>query len=866
MAFKLNNYYNISSIGQEALVISETILKSYPLTKMFSEILGKRLLSRLEFGFFKPDFKVIEQGDKGKDLFLICDHKVKVVVNKQVIVTMPAPALLGDKGIIDRESIRSATIAVADGGNCFVIKIPMGVFIRDAKRADIRDEEYSQEMKVFYNLFKEVQSRLFKYSMTQKNLWEEVNAQINSLNIQLVSKILNKKEDTQWDEKVWQVGEHYLRTVHGIEVSEEEQLNVSSFVGHLQTVVDKALPPEKFQGQENLYMLQKSTLWKNMLEKISGLMVKVLPDDQLPINLGEVELFNPRNYQTRMINLLASIEEKFMFTKVKPKSEDFDRSSISINNFFGKDIEENEFDLPSYLFTMKKNFSLRHPNRILSQIAQQTAQLTAKCENEFNASVSKMQKFLEKIKKLTHIEQKKEKSAPVTSKKAGEAVSIICKGLNAYNRRLSGAPQQYLGEIRLNDMSTPMHKDIIKTCASDPLKKNMDKAFNIIADAVDLKTGEFGVDKIKEQFYLCEASYKDIIPPQQFSAHYWIPVTEAFGIWKDKTHVRDVKPGMVLGGETWQTIKVSDVEESESWHLKMPETKSSIESENLTFIFAVPEKNVCWRNKSVPSVDEFKRNHLPFAQWIINKHLGTITELIKTRNNSFEKYSKVVEIIQTEKKVREFETSQNTIDDQQYQKIIDLIYDNLGVSLEKKADMTSDEFSEMLYESIVEQTKSDFPTLSAEEQGNKAYTIWRFIQSEIVTTVYQDESEETGIVTPEPVLKELRGKIDVFLKEASIKSDEEIIDLSEENPYIKIMQTLQAKADSMEVEDQIKLIGSIITAIESVVRTTMEEVGFYRSRLKKVSSINTDFDVAEVQSKLVTESVKKLQKLLTNKK
>ena len=46
--------------------------------------------------------------------------------------------------------------------------------------------------------------------------------------------------------------------------------------------------------------------------------------------------------------------------------------------------------------------------------------------------------------------------------------------------------------------------------------------------------------------------------------------------------------------------------------------------------------------------------------------------------------------------------------------------------------MTSEKLSKHLYITILKQTKRFYKNLSIEEQNNKAYTLWRFVQSEII--------------------------------------------------------------------------------------------------------------------------------------
>ena len=106
---------------------------------MFLEVLGRYLLNQIQIGIFSPGAKIIIQGTKGKDLFLICNHQADVIIDTKRILQLQAPILVGDKGIIDRESIRNATILISDQADSLVIKIPMELFIRSFKKKDIRN-------------------------------------------------------------------------------------------------------------------------------------------------------------------------------------------------------------------------------------------------------------------------------------------------------------------------------------------------------------------------------------------------------------------------------------------------------------------------------------------------------------------------------------------------------------------------------------------------------------------------------------------------------------------------------------------------------------------------------------------------------
>ena len=253
----------------------------------------------------------------------------------------------------------------------------------------------------FYHLFLEIQNRLFKYSRIQKKLWDEVNKQLKLLNMQLIINSLVKKEEKVWEPKVWQVIRQYLKSVHQYSWLGNVEYTVENLMDVLQSLLESQFPKSRYSGSYQSYLYQKKIIWNRWLDTLSELLIKVLPSDLLPINIGEILLFNPRIYQMRMHTLLVSIQRKLMFRKVQPRKDVFDSDKLVARNFFSSKSTENEFNLDAYLKTINQMFVLKNPNRVLAQVAQQTAQLSATCENEFNESVSKMKHFLEKVKKLS---------------------------------------------------------------------------------------------------------------------------------------------------------------------------------------------------------------------------------------------------------------------------------------------------------------------------------------------------------------------------------------------------------------------------------------------------------------------------------
>lgn len=866
MSYKNNTYYKISSIGSEALAASESLLRSYPLTKVCLDILGKKLVNSLEFGFFTPDFQVIRQGEQGKDLYLLCNHIADVLVFDKVIVQMEAPALFGDKAIIDRNSTRNATIAISEGKDALVMKIPLGFFLRDFKKTDIEDISFRQETEIYYNLFLEIQNRLFKYAQIQQMLWDEVNKQLRILNIQLLGRSLNKKEEKAWDPKIWQVIHQYLQSVHKFSWPNNVNYNSRTLIDILQSILERRFPQASFRGNQQAYLYKKQLMWRRWLETLCELLVKVLPNDQLPVNIGEVKLFNPKIYQMRMHTLLVSIQRKFMFRKVPPRDEVFDSEKLKAKNFFSSKTTENEFNLESYLATLNEMFVLKNPNRVLAQVAQQTAQLSATCENEFNASVSQMKHFIERVKKLANVGAEKTDEEEAFKKELEARIAIIHKGFVAYNNSIVGHTYTYAGVIRFAEAKVPLLSDIIKTCGSPQLKTAVAKAFIGAVNKLSLAPTGFSEKKLQNQFFICQGSPGDIVPESQIATHYWIPISEGITLKKGDKEFGPIKPGTVIGGSSWSYDEDQENDQKhEEWCIVMPEKKQDDPPDIMHLVFVLPRKMIPWIINSDPIPEDFSAQYLPLLQWLINKNLESLLMISELRGTLLKKYSQIVEVVVIEKKVHEFENNKNKIPPAKYNRILKLVYEILGTTLERRESISSEMLSKQIYNEILKQTKRDFPKISAEEQGNKAYTLWRFVQSEIISKVFADEfSEKVKFKPPESVFLIIEAKIKDLLKEKSFDPQEGAIEFTEDSGTVQLDLLLNIGQD-MLIHESLNISLAILQIIEQQLHIITEETTNYRSRLKQISSIQTEFDVNEIQSQFITEAVAILQKLLKDK-
>lgn len=858
MAYQENKYYSITSVEKEAIVVSEALLESYSITNACLESLGSKLSEKLEFGFFSPGETIIEQGETGKDLYLLCNRQVDVFVNGQKILELPSPALLGDKGLIDQQSIRMATIRVSEGESALVIKIPMASFLRSYKEASIPDPEFKTETNVYYHLFQEIQHRLFTYCSLQKQLWDEVTTTLGSLNIQFVQNILERNKDIEWDNRIWVMIRKYFLSFHRFSWPENIPLNLVTLRKQLLIFADQTIK-SKFSGvPQDTLVVQRQILWKKWLQRLSIAIVKNLPKEQLPINVGEVELFNPRIYQMSIQALVNSIEKKFIFKTAHLKETAKNLENLKVSNFFGKEVDSNEFNLRKYLDLFEELFELKHPNRIQAQIAQQTGHIAAKCENGFNESVSKMRMFLEKAQKIAASKNDTSKNGEQSHEMYKKNVAVLLSGFNAYNRKQVGFSHGYVGECRFDYGTTPNMIDLIRASSMDQTRKMMSKAFEDILEYVIPSIKELGTQVTTQSLFLCESFADYLVPNHELSTHYWIPISEGITLLKNDKEFGVLKPGTLIGGESWK-----QQEGGESWSLKLPDKRRALSRSANFLLMAIPKKTLPW-GKGTDSLSEidFEKDILPILQWLIDQNLNHLAKRTDECNQIFTRCSQIVELVRVEKRLKEFEEDKRPLADKQYQTIREVVFHTLGVQMEEKITISYEQLSKKIYNIILKQTKRDYPKLTIEEKSNKTYTLWRYVLSEVVSAT--QESEENKKVLPvEPPkshFPEAQKDIEEILARQRLKS-ESFVNLLVTPPKVDLKKYAEL-TEELSVEEKTEIAISILLRLEQEVVLIIEDAHHFESRLNEIRKMKTDFDIKALKSEYIMESIHKLQVLL----
>jgi len=865
MSWKLNNYYRIKEISSEAIHLSETLLQSYPVTRSCMGILGKRLLYQLEFGFFTEGTEIIQQGDTGKDLFLLCDNTIDVLVDGQRVVQMQAPALFGDKGIVEPKSIRAATIKVADNQTCFFVKIPMGYFIRNFDDMNIADREFNQEVGIFYNMFKGIENRLFEFAFIQKNLWEEVNITQYLVNIEQTFKALDDRSFKNWNDQIWKIVRDYLAKIHKISWPKGVPYQSSVLFRLLTDQLDKRFPKTAFRGTEADYVKKRLLIWKEWLMPVAESIVKLQPDDQLPVSIGQVELFNPRNYQIRIQALIRAIEKRFLKQKQKSDSDqgknEKSTTAQELKGFFGRSERDNSFDLKRYLSSFENKFELKHPKRMQLQVAQRTALAAAKCENEFNESVANMKDFLKRIKemmgeKLQVKEEKSEKSRIDLRKE----ISIISLSFTAFYKKHPKLTQQRVGQMIFNQGQTPTISELIRSSGSQQFRKGLNDAFKKIIDSLSISFGLLSMEFIQQHLYACDVSPGFEIPSQEMENHYWIPISNGVRILKGHTDYGLLEPGTVIGGKGWVDIQASGSEKDNSWKLVTPERKKTDPMGKVYLFMLLPKNEIPWENNLDPHPDEFKKNHLPVMQWLIDKNLSNILNLLPRRDLIFENWLHTHKAVELERRVKAFETKNVKITAAQWESIVYFLRNVVGLLVYDDKPIPSHILSKKIYNHLLEQMKQDFSDMSVQDLGNKAYTKWRIILSEIIRM--REESEfEQNIDMASPVLEIIEAEIQNLLRSFSLQKYDKFVRLDQNSLAIYVGRILNT--EEAQDQDPILVFQLMQSILETYLRLLIEEIRDYQQKLKKILQKRPKSDLQALEVETILETATQLRNMIS---
>jgi len=673
----------------------------------------------------------------------------------------------------------------------------------------------------------------------------------------LIVGIFEGKKEENWKDETWIVLKAFLEKNYNFIWPAEIPFNTGTFRDILYKILGKVLPASQFPGQESIYKRKKQQLWIKWLNKISSLVIKTLTNEELPVNIGGIGLFDPRNYQRRIQAMLSSIERKFMFKKVKLKENEKHVESLKVKNFFGKEIDSNQFNLKEYLQVFEDLFELKRPNRLLAQVAQQAARVTAKSENEFNDSVSRMQQFIARVQNLSIVGEKVETDTDKLNAFL-QSIQTIKTGLKSYNKKIVGMSKIFIGETRFTLNLTPKISDITKSVSIQQIRSNLMKSLHQIVYQFGMNQANIPKSAFEQFLFISESISGDIIPQMEIDQHYWIPISSSAEFYLNDELQGEVRPGTILGGKNWQSISVPDEEVStKTYTIKTPKVLPG--SPNYEFIyFTIPRDVVAWNREAKAFERSFEEVTLPLAQWLIGMLTRQISLKHKECKSLFKKYSKVVEVLETEGKIREFESSQYLIPEKIQKKINIKLNNSVGISFPFKENLSSEKLSKHLYITILKQTNRFHKNLSVEEQNNKAYTLWRFVQSEIIQLI-----PHKPFVKPSPP-QILNSNMNRRIKNIFENHDLTLSTEGETHTLISEIDLITIFSQNPGYDDGQKLaiIAKIMKILEVENYLILTSVLTYSKQLSAIENSNLDVNFDKLQSEFILDSIIKLQNLL----
>ena len=845
-----NKYFSFKNTDSECTQIATDLLNSYPLTRGCLETLGQELKDELKFGFFEEDIDIIEQGKSGRDIFLLCSGVIDVLVDSQVVVQMKAPTLVGDKGIVSDNSQRAATIRISGDQSALVIKIPMGSFIRDFKDVSIRDDSFIQEKKIFENVFEIVQQRLFEFIYLQKTLWEQASNTIQLLNQQIYAKQLDNQIDPKWNHEAWSIAQSYVKSKFGVNWPANVPINAKNLNTYLRKYFDL-----KYKNTTNPdLLLRKKLEWRNTLTEIAGRVARNIPDDKKAFMPLDIELFNPNIYKMRLTGLQNQLEKRYAARAIN-KSE----NKLNQSAYFGKGDRSNEFNLSLYLEFFFKTYQIKNPRRLLAQVGQKCALIAAECENNFNSSVVKMQKFLEEVKSRNLSLEQTNKSQEIDPSLVKSWIAALIRGIHHYRDSSPSIDGQTLGIIKFSENTFPNFTNMIKAHRVQFTRDQMNQAFvNLI------KTTRFQGEYLSKQllysvFHLCGIERGDTIPENQQHENYWFPLTDDLKLnYQDKPLV-GIQACTPIGGENWNSNTGGESNVSGK--------DLSITTEENSIVLVLPKKRLPWISQPNPDSDLFVEKYLPLMQWFIDKKIDLLSYLQKERDEIVDEWSEIKDGIVRSQKIAAFEQKALKLPKADYNRIISWLNSTLGMKLDPNEVFASNKLSKRIYNFFLHSATVDFPELSIEQKGNQAYTKWRNLLFELTEQIPALNKVVGKLPGKEPVpiwdllAKQLTPLVEPFVKDTWVKQNP----ITSGNPHLNLMSIIHPDKHE-ETNDATALFVNIQSLLSQIIFQTVLELKFHKETLTELYELRSQSDTGSVanteQVDMRQESIKNLIRIL----
>ncbi len=847
MSWDVNRYYQVPQGGEEAKKLVESLLQSYPLTKVAFEILGSSLIDQSSFAYIGEGKDIITQGEKGKDLYLVCLNPVQVLVDGGVVVTMDSPVLLGDKALIWPDSTRAATIRVPAKMRALVIKIPMGLFLRDFTYAEISDTSFKREKDIYLGLFQEIQARLFSYVPEQKNLFESINSTILGLNRKFIAQLLEKGEELFWPEDAWVSLQNFLQSKFEFYPPKGEKLTVANFKPLLQAHFNTRYRLGSLPGNEAEKVAKRQMLWNSWIAQAATHLVGSLPQKNLSFSLKDIQLFNPLNYQASMKTLMERVENFF-----PPRAKAVQKGDIS--DYLKSGEQSGEVDLHAYQAYLCKHYYLKYPQRVIAMLAQSCARIAAECENGFNKALAKIRQYDESTQHYKSTVQ--EATTKELEPKVVQAhLNQLLRGFNKLAQNRVGVGEVPLGETHYVPALSGKLPEVAATGSTKHVQESISVAYRELLEHLGLVQEPLGLGPLIERVQLMSGLPGNRVPASELTKNYFIPLGKGIQLKCNDVFIENAQPGGFYGGEGWLPVE----EGADQPYLNLPERKKDGLVDQGHLFLVIPNLDL---SKTHINEEKFDTETLPWWVWLKDRMIRELLTLTKNRDQLLERCLSLEEALSLDEKVAGLEENENPLGENEAEQIKALLTQLADFTWEEPG-LSSKEVTRRLYEHLVIQAKTENPEHSDDQIQNHCYTRFRFFLSEMVRLLNQpDKSEEEKVdqVDYSPVATVLHHRLARLLEEEEIEQAKQWVQTDGSSLEIDLKEIL---ATQKTLEKKKKIFRLIQGNLEQEVLKLRRQRRRLEERFVIVASGQQGEKAKELQKKFIQEQVEKLDKLLS---
>ena len=657
--------------------------------------------------------------------------------------------------------------------------------------------------------------------------------------------MLDNQKDPGWQAETWDIAKNFLKIKLNLSWPPNVPINVQTFRAILQKYL-----LQKYSKQ-NVDPGKRGRDWRDLLVQTCAFALKSIPDVKKPVKLPDLKLFNPNIYRMRISTLVGQVGKKFEKNLRNPETEEDKKLS-----FFGKGDKANEFDMPKYLDSFDKRFSIKNQRRFQAQITQKYALIAAETENSFNVSVVQMQNFLKEVKSKNLQLDDVNKTKKIDYAQLKSWTERVFRGIENFRDTSQIVFATRLGKVTFNPKSYPRFPEFIRAYRVQFTKDQMTQSFHNIIDSIQFKGEYLSTAVLHKSFHICDVSRGDEIIQRELLNGFWFSLSSKTLLNFGEENIIEFKEGVLIGSESWNEAAIKNNFED----------KLNVKVADTSLVLVLPSKYLPWKSNPKPEATAFIEHYLPMMQWLINKQIDTLQALQDARDQIIDQWSEIHHAIIMSKKIEAFEKKPYKLPKNEQIELINWLNGNLGMKLNPTEPIPLNRLSKTIYNFILHQVGKEHPDISIEQRGNQAYTKWRNLLLDVVSEIRSLDrvvKTQTG-KSPRPVwnilVKQLTPTLSPLLKNAWIEHNP----LTSGEPNLNILSVFHP--DKIECGNAIRDYETIIEILGNNVVALIQEVRSHRSFLEKINkergSKDTGATTGSFHEEMIDASIQNLTSVL----